>query len=153
MRRRCQSDICCRKGCKQIQIADGLQDITHKSSSPNCCFLNLKYSSMRHLIRYTFATMWHKRFFSCMVRLLSSSMGSVPKPYTAFILKFHTITTLIFSCHIHVVTGFPVINDIPVFLCPDHKTLTEFQKITVIIIHIKAPVQSSDTFFAEIFGK
>lgn len=32
------------------------RDMTRRSSSSNCCFLNLKYSSIDHLIRYTFAT-------------------------------------------------------------------------------------------------
>lgn len=59
----------------RFRLRTDFRDIARKSSSSNCCFLNLKYSSIRHLIRYTFVTMWHRRFFSRILRLLKSSMG------------------------------------------------------------------------------
>ena len=67
----------------RFRLRIDFRDITSKSSSSNCCFLNLKYSSIRHLIRYTFVTIWHRRSFSCILRLPKSSMGSVLNPCTA----------------------------------------------------------------------
>lgn len=142
----------------RLRLRMDCRNITSKPSSSNCCFLNLKYSSIRHLIRNTFATMWHKRFLSCILRLLNSSIGSAPKPYTAarqlfcgkfiqfygnaahftvyrfaaFFLEIHAIVSFIFSLHIHDVTGLSIINNIPVLFGVDHKTLTAFQEIMVI---------------------
>ncbi len=61
--------------------------ITLKSSSPDCCFLNLKYSYIRHLIRYTFATIMQSFFFSVNPEFVSSIIGSFPKPYTTTMAK------------------------------------------------------------------
>ena len=137
MYRRGQPDISCRKHGKQVKAADA-----------NWRLLNLKYSSIRHLIRYTFVTIWHRRFFSCILRLLKSSIGSVPNPYTAtrtssFAGNSHSLTGIQLILHwtrlpllflksmryeryIHDVVGLPVVDDIPVLFGTVDKTFPAF---------------------------
>ena len=93
------------------------RDITRRSSSSNCCFLNLKYSSIRYLIRYTFATIWHSRFFSCIFILLKSSIGSAPNSNFSVIIRFVLFLFLLWSADVKLVLTSLAAKFIPLPAC------------------------------------
>ncbi len=124
-------------------------DITRKFSSSNCCFLNLKYSSILQIMRYIFAAIMHSFFFSVFLNLSAATLGlsqihilqlisffcrAFTQAYQnitdfaldlvpVFIHKIHPVIPLIFICHIQNIACFPVVYNILVFLRADNKFL------------------------------
>lgn len=73
-----------------------------------------------------------------------------PHFLTVFIHKVHPIISFIPICHIHNILCPSVIDNISVFLCAYDKTFMIFQKIFIIFISVKAPVQRADTDFGKV---